>query len=212
LRRRREGAKLRQKSREFIGALFKLRLRAISILFLWKPSARTDEKREKGSARSRDAVLLYIGLEREIGVGSISNMLINDPFERWIGGVGFVRILFRRRRRPTFECQKERRNAPVWRFSRSFAPRRSKVKITHEHVVDPRLVANTRAERNARNYANRYPWCKTRRILYGTTKLLFPLFPSFCEILLPRRLIVISQSIIDKPIYYYMYVKIKRTK
>lgn len=162
--------------------------------YFYGSRVREQTKRERKGVRalSRDAVLLYIGLEREIGVGSISNMLINDPFERWIGGVGFVRILFRRRRRPTFECQKERRNAPVWRFSRSFAPRRSKVKITHEHVVDPRLVANTRAERNARNYANRYPRCKTRRILYGTTiwNSLFPPFPSFCAILLSRRLIV----------------------
>lgn len=68
---------------------------------------------EKERAVARSAILFYILAPRRVvgasSVGSISNMLINDPFERWISGVGFVCILFRRRRRrPTFECQKER--------------------------------------------------------------------------------------------------------
>lgn len=33
------------------------------------------------------------GRERDNAGRSISNMLINDPFERWIGGVGVLRIL-----------------------------------------------------------------------------------------------------------------------
>lgn len=38
---------------------------------------------------------------------SISNMLINDPFERWIGGVGVPTVSFYPFVRQAFECQKE---------------------------------------------------------------------------------------------------------
>lgn len=77
-----------------------------------------------------------------VSVGSISNMLINDPFERWIDGVGFVHILFRRRR-PTFECQKERARLR----SLDLSPCRS-IKITHRHITSYIPVSSQTFGRN----------------------------------------------------------------
>jgi len=111
---------------------------------------RERERERERETRFRDSSLYR---SRKKGVGSISNMLINDPFERWIGGVEFVRILFRRRR-PTFECQKESRNAPVlhWRFSDIFLIPSRTIAYKHIVVIDPRLIIRIIFERNARNY------------------------------------------------------------
>lgn len=54
---------------------------------------------------------------------------------------------FSSRRRPTFECQKERRNAPVRIGVSSISSPRRESYIAYKRIaVDPRLVARTRNE------------------------------------------------------------------
>lgn len=58
--------------------------------------------------REERAFVPRSGREGEGNAGrSISNMLINDPFERWIGGVGVPTVSFYPFVRQAFECQKE---------------------------------------------------------------------------------------------------------